>query len=634
MDLFRLFKASESPAPPELVLAYLEEVQASRAPCVVVDVRGTEVPFWVAAIDPDRVHIVPEGPLVVRSGGPVRLLIYLDNLRFEAKAVVAERTDSGLYLRLPHSLELRERRARPRLARNPRENARATLLTGLFEGKSVYGTIENIAVGGVRVQLSSAMSVKRQTAIPLVEDLLIPGEALALVRLEDLYRCPPVELPGKVVYPQIRLGKLAVGVAFLPGYEARLLPLKEYLESRTEPIPRSVPRKQRASVGAAKAVPAEPEHPPAPERHAYRRLPVGADYRLSFRAGGQKFEGLALTEVSAGGCIWRVDRERAEAMPVGTVIGSIFIENGDLPAAELSGRVVQAAAADGGVLVEVLFTDLDPRLRRLFDQHVGRNLGQRGSRQVPGGAAARTAYPSLCLPSGFTARFRHRGTAHTAIPLLEVSAEGCSLAVSPDEAEQLQPGSLLALFKFDHPDLPSIPLQAQVVQVVPKARSMVLQVVFVSLNERVRSVIHAYVLSQIGCLPEPGAQGQDAAGPEVVKDPLPRVSAGPDYSCSFRINGVAFQELPLTDFGANGCGFRVEVQRSGPFLAGAFIHSFHLYHPDLPQVPMQGCIARVTGKTPGRTEGFVLVAMDFVNLNGRLRDIFLDHVVQRLREGT
>ena len=274
----------------------------------------------------------------------------------------------------------------------------------------------------------------------------------------------------------------------------------------------------------------------------------------------------------------------------------------------------------------------DRRVRGLIDQHVLRNLAHRASQRNLTEEAAQQHYPSLVPEAGFTVRFRHRGTAHTAITVAEFSAVGCFLHLPKEDARDLQPGSLLALFKFDHPDLPSIPLQGQVLLVKPMGRHVGLQVVFLNLHERVRASIHVYVLNQIGCQPEAGVA--PVRSPLTGADELgrhPRLSVGTDYSCSFRINGVVYQDVALTVFCAIGCGFRVDAQRSGPFHVGGFIQSFHLYHDQLPQVPMQGCISRVIGKIPGRTEGYVLIHMDFVNINERLMNIFEEHVIQRLR---
>jgi c-di-GMP-binding flagellar brake protein YcgR len=631
MDFFR-FRRSDANVSTELVLAYLETIERLHAPCVAVDIKDSEFAANVASVREDGFSLLVEGSIVVRRGGILGLRFILDDLRFLAKAEVKERVGNELHLALPHRLELVERRQRPRTVPRQQKVARGTLLTGLFEGKAVSGIIENISENGLRLQLSLALSIRRQTPIPLVEDILVRGEALPVVRIEDLHLCPAVEAAGKVAYIMVRTGRIYVGVALDPGQEEKLQPLKEYLVTRTVPIPQSVPRKERQAAAKPPAPDAAPV--PAPEKKNFAQLPVGSDYTLKFRAGGRAFSGLALVDISAGGCSWRIDRLGASAMPEGAPLECLTIEHPDLPVAELNARVVQVTPDPGGeTLVRAEFTDPDPRVRTLFDQHVLRRLAQAPSRPHPKPAEVQQVYPSLALPPGHTVSFRHRGAAFPAVAITDISAVRCVLAMPFLDAQVIQPGSLLALFKFDHPDLPTILLQAQVVKVDFPARSQParVEVEFINIHERVRTAIHTYVLNRIG------SQGGEEDTPMSYELPSeeelalhPRLSVGSDHTCSFRLAGVAFQDVAMTDLSDTGCGFRVHIQHSGPFSPGAFVQSFRIHHPDLPAVPMQGCLSQVIGKIPGRTMGFILVHMDFQNLNTRLVQIIKDHVAQRL----
>ena len=629
MDFFR-FRKSAPNVSKDQILAYLEEVQRLHTFCLAVDIKDSEFAANVIAVGEEGFSLLVEGPIVVRRGGILGLRFILDGLRFLAKAEALERIGNELKLSLPHRLELDERRQRPRAVPRQQKVARATLLTGLFEGKAVSGIIENISESGLRLHLSLALSIRRQAPIPLVEDVLVPGENLAVVRIDDLHLCPTLEVAGKVVYCFARTGRISVGVSFDPGQEDKLQPLKDYVGTLTDAIPHVVPRKERRSAGKPTA--SDPA-PPVLERRTFARLAVGSDYALKFRAGGHTFPGLALVDISAGGCSWRVDRLGASAMPLGAPLELLVIEHPDLPVAELSAQVVEVTPEPGGAtVVRAEFTDLDPRVRSLFDQHIQRKLAQAPSRPQPKPAEAQ-AYPSLALPLGHTVSFRHRGAAYPAVAITDISAVRCVLAMPAHEAQAIQPGSLLALFKFDHPDLPTILLQAQVVKVDLSASPQParLEVEFVSINERVRAAIHTYVLNRIG------AQGGEEDAPMSYELPSeeelalhPRVSLGSDHTCSFRMAGVVFQDVPMTNLSDSGCGFRVHIKNSGPFCPGSFVQAFRIHHPEFPAVPMQGCLSQVVGKIPGRTMGFILVHMDFQNLNERLIKIIKDHVGQRL----
>jgi hypothetical protein len=632
MDFFRLLRTGEPSVPPEQVLAYLEEAHLAHAPCLVVDIKASETPATLTEVGPGGVGLAVAGAAVLRKGGPVRLRLFLDGLRIEARATVAAYAGGDLRLTLPHALALDERRSRPRALLGERDNAHATLLTGLFEGKSLYGLIENLSMGGLRVQVLQAASVARKTAIPLVGDIVLPGESFALVRLEDLFRCPALELPGHVVYHQTRLGKLSLGVAFEPGFDERLAPLREWLDARTEPIPRTLPRKERAAAERAVAEKVPEPPPPVPERpRKVLRLAAGPDYRLAFQVADVRVEGLFLAELTAFGCTWVMDPVRAGRLAPGRLLEGFVIQHRDLPAAELTAKMVRLdpaapPAEPGDLRVEAEFVDLDPRVRHLIDRHIRRNLGPlRAEVPEPAPAAVRVL-PGLQVPAGWTVRFRHQGIGYHSVPLVVLSAQGCTVLATREEARELVPGALLALFRFDQADLPPIPLQAQVVRCQAREQDVLLDVAFVNLNERVRSTLHGYVLDRIGC--QPGDPGDPAPGP--VADSL-LVDLADGYHCRFRVNGVAYQDQPLSGLLPGSCRFGVDVRRSGPFQAGALLQTFYVDHPELPQVPVQACVSRVVGKLPGRTEGQVTVYADFINLNQRLRGLIQEHLLSIMK---
>lgn len=366
-----------------------------------------------------------------------------------------------------------------------------------------------------------------------------------------------------------------------------------------------------------------------------RRLATGPDYRLSFQAGPQRFEDLPLAELSVAGCAWLADPARSAALVPGLALQGLLLQHRDLPAAELAARIVRVDPAPppaeaGKVRVEAEFEDLDPRVRRLIDRHVQRNSGPSGKAGPAPEPEAPPELPVLALPPGWTVRFRHQGVGYHAVPMTGLSARGCTLAAGRDEARDLVPGALLALFRFEQAGLPPIPLQAQVVRAGGRDGQVELQVDFVNLNDRVRTAIHVYVLERIGSQAD-GGPGDGGKAAEDSGEESPMLDMDGSCRCRFRVNGVAFQDQPLTGFRAGGCRFEVDVRRSGPFQVGALLQTFYVGHPDLPQVPLQACVSRVVGKLPGRTEGQVSVQVDFLNLNQRLKDIFLDHMLSILK---
>lgn len=265
MAMFGLKKSKPSEGS-DLVLAYLEEAQRLRVPLTVVDGRGREAAATLASVAEDRVSLHLQAPLTTDKGAALTLFFVLDGLRFKSPTHLLEAKPGTTVLEVPGSIALAERRKKPRARLNAREGATATALTGLFDGIGLSGTIENISEGGVCIRVDRAMDVKTQRKMHLGPNLVAVGQAFMLVKLSKLPKCPPLELAGTVAYLDARQG-LLVGIAFEPGKEAVLAPVKALVASRTTAIPTSVPPKARRQSDLREPeAEAEPLHRPPPKK--------------------------------------------------------------------------------------------------------------------------------------------------------------------------------------------------------------------------------------------------------------------------------------------------------------------------------------------------------------------------------
>lgn len=113
----------------------------------------------------------------------------------------------------------------------------------------------------------------------------------------------------------------------------------------------------------------------------------------------------------------------------------------------------------------------------------------------------------------------------------------------------------------------------------------------------------------------------------------PRLSVGDGYTARFRAAETAFQAVPLTDLSAGGLCLRVGAREAAPLEKGQPVATLFIEHPALPAVPLQGQISWVMGKVPGKSEGFVLVGVSFVNLHPKLEAVLARHVEERLGLG-
>ena len=269
MAMFGL-KKSKSSEGSELVLAYLEEAQRVRVSLLAVDPKGREVPATLVAVTEERVTLSTQGRVMAEKGEPVTLIFVLDGLRLKAKARLQELKTGTMVLELPASIELAERRKKPRGRLNQREGAAITALTGLFEGIGLTGTIENISEGGLCMKVGRAMNVKTQGQMHLGPNLLSVGEPFMLLKLSKLPKCPLIELGGKVAHVTSEGGSLIIGVTFEPGKEALLSPVKALVASRASAIPATVPPKARRPQ-EVEPKPGEASHDPAPSLPAPKK---------------------------------------------------------------------------------------------------------------------------------------------------------------------------------------------------------------------------------------------------------------------------------------------------------------------------------------------------------------------------
>ena len=269
MAMFGLKKAKPSEGS-ELVLAYLEEAQRVRTALTLMDGKGRETPATLVSVAEDRVQLALQGPLMADKGAGLSLVFVLDGIRFKAAAQLLETKPGSATLELPSAIALAERRKKPRARLNAREGATAIALTGLFDGVGINGTIENISETGVCIRVDRAMEVKTQRKMHMGANLMPVGQPLMLVKLSKLPKCPPIELAGTVAFMDASRG-LLVGIAFEPGNEHLLAPVRALVASRAAAIPTSVPPKTRRQPEASpREEEEEPLHRAAPTRDPAR----------------------------------------------------------------------------------------------------------------------------------------------------------------------------------------------------------------------------------------------------------------------------------------------------------------------------------------------------------------------------
>lgn len=110
----------------------------------------------------------------------------------------------------------------------------------------------------------------------------------------------------------------------------------------------------------------------------------------------------------------------------------------------------------------------------------------------------------------------------------------------------------------------------------------------------------------------------------------PRLSLEAGFTARFRAADKSFTAVQMSDLSAGGTCLRVDAQEADPLLKGTQVSTLYLDHPDLPTVPLQGQVSWLMGKVAGKTEGFVLVGVEFSGLNPKIEAALARFVDERL----
>ncbi len=110
----------------------------------------------------------------------------------------------------------------------------------------------------------------------------------------------------------------------------------------------------------------------------------------------------------------------------------------------------------------------------------------------------------------------------------------------------------------------------------------------------------------------------------------PRLSVDASFTARFRAADFSFTAVPMSDLSAGGVCLRVDAALAEPLSKGVAVTQLCLEHPGLPKTPLRGQVSWLMGKVPGKTEGFVLVGVEFVDLNPKTEAALASFVAERL----
>lgn len=258
----------------EQILAYLEELYRVRTTLSTRLEEASELTFAA------RIEQVNElkGTFTIslenrpsqepKPGTPIHFLFTMDGLRFQTQARFLAR---GAYMQsefaLPEAIQQAERRAKPRVRFNRRENTRALALEQLADGIAISGPIINLSLGGLCLRVDRVVDIAHDRRIKARADLFKIKTPLGLLRLQDLPQSPNLECTGTLRQVEAR------GESFYLGIELGPLGVAEYqtiakVISQKKPAnsPRFPFKRRRGEIGPTLEASLEESEPdPTPE---------------------------------------------------------------------------------------------------------------------------------------------------------------------------------------------------------------------------------------------------------------------------------------------------------------------------------------------------------------------------------
>jgi hypothetical protein len=114
---------------------------------------------------------------------------------------------------------------------------------------------------------------------------------------------------------------------------------------------------------------------------------------------------------------------------------------------------------------------------------------------------------------------------------------------------------------------------------------------------------------------------------------FPRMStSGLGYGVRFQVQGRAIEGARLANLSACGCGLEIQMAEARHIDIGSVLEPFFLDHPELPYVPLRGSVVRILGKVAGKTQGYVLVGVEFSRITDFVRQLIHEHVAASMAE--
>jgi hypothetical protein len=110
-----------------------------------------------------------------------------------------------------------------------------------------------------------------------------------------------------------------------------------------------------------------------------------------------------------------------------------------------------------------------------------------------------------------------------------------------------------------------------------------------------------------------------------------RASVGAKHTCRFQVGVRSFRDIQISNLSACGCVLKVPTYLAKEFNTGNCLSLFYLIQPHVPTIPLKGTVSWIGGVQSDKVYGFVLLGIQFVDLDPVFQKMLDAHVCKLLK---
>jgi len=185
------------------ILGYFDEIAKQRKE---IEIRVKKKTFSCGIYEINekkKILRIQDKDMALYNKDTVKCGFALDNTWFSFNSTLMI-IDNKPHINIPKEISQNERRKHKRVSFAQRENANASILESFSKGIGITGSILNISLGGICVEINRALAIENEREVTPQPNLIKSGTKLGLVRIKGITGFAELDTNG--VVNEIRRG--------------------------------------------------------------------------------------------------------------------------------------------------------------------------------------------------------------------------------------------------------------------------------------------------------------------------------------------------------------------------------------------------------------------------------------------